>query len=331
MISAARRVRYQVGPLRRRPLTDAERKRDPTRSNDLRRRIATGLRRNLAMWRSQVYAAVVEADALRFDMGEVDTEHIDEVIDRLDVLLHRQAEFAFSGGADRMDIDLRTAYARGVTKAGEELTPTLPLTGTPVELITQARGDLEFALEEQIAAALDALQDEKLAAAALKSRHKLYAAVLLPLLIRPAAKRLNAVATTNVTRAFNAGKIDAYSTLGIYAVGVEAETQPARRPRGEEALEQIRAEQERIRERFRTQQPTPPTPPMPPMPPGEPPWEVWPEALTHFPETYTVETVGDDKVCAICESYEGNSYTLAEARDLIPAHPNCRCAVVPLA
>lgn len=37
-------------------------------------------------------------------------------------------------------------------------------------------------------------------------------------------------------------------------------------------------------------------------------------------------TAGDDKVCAVCQALSTKTYTIEEARGLIPAHPNCRCA-----
>lgn len=41
-------------------------------------------------------------------------------------------------------------------------------------------------------------------------------------------------------------------------------------------------------------------------------------------------TAGDDRVCPICEELEAhNPYTLDQARTLIPAHPQCRCAALP--
>lgn len=40
-------------------------------------------------------------------------------------------------------------------------------------------------------------------------------------------------------------------------------------------------------------------------------------------------TAGDDRVCPICASYEGKIMTIAEARGLIPFHPNCRCTWAP--
>lgn len=40
-------------------------------------------------------------------------------------------------------------------------------------------------------------------------------------------------------------------------------------------------------------------------------------------------TAGDGRVCPDCEANEGKTYTVAEARGLIPLHPNCRCAWLP--
>lgn len=45
---------------------------------------------------------------------------------------------------------------------------------------------------------------------------------------------------------------------------------------------------------------------------------------------WEVRTAGDELVCPVCEDIEsGGPYTIDEARSLIPAHPNCRCAFVP--
>ncbi len=41
-------------------------------------------------------------------------------------------------------------------------------------------------------------------------------------------------------------------------------------------------------------------------------------------------TAGDDRVCPECEDYEGKTFAMNEARNLIPLHPNCRCAWIPL-
>ena len=40
-------------------------------------------------------------------------------------------------------------------------------------------------------------------------------------------------------------------------------------------------------------------------------------------------TAGDDRVCPQCQPLDGVVFTIAQARGLIPLHPNCRCAWVP--
>lgn len=41
-------------------------------------------------------------------------------------------------------------------------------------------------------------------------------------------------------------------------------------------------------------------------------------------------TAGDDVVCPECEELEGKVYSIEEARGVIPVHPNCRCAWIPM-
>lgn len=40
-------------------------------------------------------------------------------------------------------------------------------------------------------------------------------------------------------------------------------------------------------------------------------------------------TAGDNRVCSECRSLEGTFFTLAEAENLIPVHPQCRCLALP--
>ena len=40
-------------------------------------------------------------------------------------------------------------------------------------------------------------------------------------------------------------------------------------------------------------------------------------------------TAGDDRVCPQCEELEGKTFTVEEARGMIPVHPQCRCAWTP--
>jgi SPP1 gp7 family putative phage head morphogenesis protein len=41
-------------------------------------------------------------------------------------------------------------------------------------------------------------------------------------------------------------------------------------------------------------------------------------------------TAGDNRVCPQCEELEGQTFTIADARGVIPVHPNCRCAWLPV-
>jgi SPP1 gp7 family putative phage head morphogenesis protein len=41
-------------------------------------------------------------------------------------------------------------------------------------------------------------------------------------------------------------------------------------------------------------------------------------------------TAGDSRVCQTCAALEGRVYTIAESRGVIPVHPNCRCAFLPV-
>lgn len=41
-------------------------------------------------------------------------------------------------------------------------------------------------------------------------------------------------------------------------------------------------------------------------------------------------TAGDDRVCPECEDMEGKEFNIDDAHGLIPLHPNCRCAFIPV-
>lgn len=41
-------------------------------------------------------------------------------------------------------------------------------------------------------------------------------------------------------------------------------------------------------------------------------------------------TAGDNAVCPECQDLQGTVYTIDEARGVIPVHPNCRCAWIPV-
>jgi len=42
------------------------------------------------------------------------------------------------------------------------------------------------------------------------------------------------------------------------------------------------------------------------------------------------QTAGDHRVCPLCRAIEGRTYSIAEARGMLPLHPNCRCTWIPV-
>ena len=167
--------------------------------------------------------------------------------------------------------------------------------------------------------------------------------------------RLHLMVNTGVVRAVNAGKLFAYESQGIEQVGIDPEWLPYRAAhqhdslaghhhrngvdvlldaRTRKAKRRARVAKNKARRvsRFRS---------------------VEEEILaTAFPaegaaltaiatvveeaeeqEEMTlvnVLTAGDDKVCQDCEDIAADGpYDIAQARGLIPAHPNCRCAFIP--
>jgi ribosomal protein L44E len=47
-------------------------------------------------------------------------------------------------------------------------------------------------------------------------------------------------------------------------------------------------------------------------------------------QTLEVLTAGDDDVCPICEELALRTYSISEARGVLPAHPECRCIWITL-
>lgn len=43
-----------------------------------------------------------------------------------------------------------------------------------------------------------------------------------------------------------------------------------------------------------------------------------------------LQTAGDERVCPECSALENELYTIEEAQNIIPVHPNCRCIWLPL-
>jgi hypothetical protein len=111
--------------------------------------------------------------------------------------------------------------------------------------------------------------------------------------------RLNLLVNTAVVRAVNAGKLVAYKDQGIKQVGVNPEWMPV--PHVHDAKKKTKKKSTRKKK------------------------GVWGGLLR-----VNVLTSGDDRVCDDCNDLaEDGPYDIDVALELIPSHPNCRCAFVP--
>jgi len=129
--------------------------------------------------------------------------------------------------------------------------------------------------------------------------------------------RLNLLVNTAVVRAVNHGKLFAYQGIGVKQVGINPEwVSPKKahshlvrdaKPRGTIAVQTVAELLATLGALSEAQA----------------------EAEEKV-ELVQVLTAGDDRVCDDCNDIaEDGPYEIEEARDLIPAHPNCRCAFVP--
>jgi len=135
--------------------------------------------------------------------------------------------------------------------------------------------------------------------------------------------RVKAISEFMVVRSFNEAAMDVYELAGISRVNLIPETRPS------PGLTADARKQRRITGRTgggfgsrisRTRTPSAST--------------IWrieqQEARLNRLKLVRVRTAGDDNVCPICEDIaDEGPYTINEARSLIPAHPRCRCTIVP--
>jgi hypothetical protein len=139
--------------------------------------------------------------------------------------------------------------------------------------------------------------------------------------------RLNVMINTSVVGAINAGKLFGYKAAGITQVGIDPEWLPRQH------MHDAKKAKKKTRGKARKKSPEA---------------EILERALgiersaaleelaSLVEETVQEEvlvnilTAGDDLVCEDCQDIAADGpYDIDKARDLIPAHPNCRCAFVP--
>jgi len=262
--------------------------RDPTRQVDLRRRMATDLRRALSIFRARVHTAVVKSDMLGYTAGFASQENLSKTLTQL---LTNQVEATFAPARKRLGDILRRVYQRGNDEALAEMNSYASPVGLGAEdTISNAQSELDNMLSYTV----DRIVTNLGSAKGTDTRYNLYQKIILPNLLKPLGSRLNTLVETNITRVYNAGKLDQFEAENINTVGVRVEHL------GKAAAKALRASMSDRR--------------------------VTDAEEDEYLE-YVVETAGDDAVCSICEGYDGVIFSLDEVRYLIPAHPNCRCAV----
>ena len=133
--------------------------------------------------------------------------------------------------------------------------------------------------------------------------------------------RSQAMLEMSLSQAFNGASLDAFASLGLSKVGIEAERlakgTKVGRLRDGHAHDAGTGPGSRI---SRTEAPSAST------------IRRIRKAQAGIEALNVVEvlTAGDDDVCPVCEDISlSGPYTINEARGLIPAHPRCRCAFVP--
>ena len=161
--------------------------------------------------------------------------------------------------------------------------------------------------------------------------------------------RLHLMVNTGVVRAVNAGKLLAYADQGIQMVGISPEWLPDRATRQHDGMachhhrpgvaislrdtKTLKAKRrKRVKENKRRRKLSEIEKEILEQSLGTPALRVI-EKLEEAEEKITlvnVLTAGDDKVCQDCEDIAADGpYDLDQAKGLIPAHPNCRCAFIP--
>lgn len=278
-------------------------RRDPTRTLDLRRSFIRALERR---WRSVarlVTQALTEQDV--FGLGGANVQAIQFIsmasgrvnsfqswIDTVlaDVILGLNRE-QWIGGF------INEAYRRGWNVASAQINRQLPINEDRAHILTkltisELQGVNEAFSQRAVRAFSDGLLSHLPPAAIARSIRQAIDAV--------GVVRSRATVQTVIVRANGEAALDCFQLAGIKQIGVLPETvpSPGRMHAIRDAVKKRRTAAKRKRR---------------------------PRVLVE------VLTAGDDDVCTICEDIaDGNPYTIQEARGLIPAHPNCRCAFVPL-
>lgn len=277
-------------------------RRDPTRTLDLRKAFIRTIERRWRNVARLVTQALVQQDVFGLGGANVQAIHfismssgrVNSFQSWMDTVL---ADVVLGLNREQWIGDFVTeAYRRGWKNASLQLGRDLPINEDRASIITkltisELQGVNEAFSQRAVRAFSDGLLSHLPPATIARTIRQAIDSIGIV--------RSRATVQTVIVRANGEAALDAFQLAGVQKVGVLPETvpSPGRQHAIRDAARKSRASKRRKRPR----------------------------------QLVEVLTAGDDLVCPICEDIAAdNPYTIQEARGLIPAHPNCRCAFVPL-
>lgn len=297
----------ELGHAIRPALLDARQgSRDPTGTSKLRASFRAEAKLRLRQLRAQMRIALMEQDVLGLGQGAIMGFHPTDVrLTAFHAWLAYMAGHYLAGFWPDRFIDLAWESGRQVAVAevysGGNGPPPHP--GSPQHLAQLAKQELEGIIAATVQ------QVSRAANSVLQMRLKPAPAwrVLSAAFDKVALNRLMALCNVLVIAAFNQAKIETYRDAGIDRVGIipETEPEPVKKKAQPFIIGALATAAALALAKSALTKPV-----------------LLPQPLVG------VQTAGDDRVCDKCDGIAARSpYTLDVATDLIPAHPNCRCAV----
>jgi hypothetical protein len=279
-------------------------RRDPTQTHDLRKRFAQTLDRRWNALSSVITRALVVED--RWGIASLSPRFIG-IIQQSGSQVKDFQDFVDAAmnhvilGDDRdmwVGAFITQAFERGWKRAEMQTSMDFPVAYDRASVVTalcvtELQGAMEAASQQAVrcfSSGLIAHDKPSKIASAVKDR-----------LMKIGRTRSRATAAAQIVRAFSEATLDVFELARVPAVGLVPEH--TRRPRVHDADLPSARTIRRITAR---------------------------ERLLSRLNNVEVLTAGDDLVCQECEDISDDGpYTINQARGLIPAHPECRCAFVP--
>ena len=270
---------------------------DPTRTTDLRTRLRVDMDKRWQNLKRLTVRAIIDEDMLGLSNsarpGQIGTDPVTAFRGWFATAISR---VVLPGGGDWLVPYVDEAASRGLQRAAGALNPTgayNPRAGEMAHstVVAAAIGDLIG-----IAGVVGQQAGQAVANGVLSQlRPRQIAAAVGDRIARVGVVRSRALVNFVVVRAFNRAMLELFRTNGVTHVG----TIPERAPHPPVTRDSI----------F---------------------FDVKKKKKKKVENLVEILTAGDDFVCEECEdlSQEG-PYPIDEAQNLIPAHPNCRCAFVP--